>query len=115
LVAFQGKARQTRKGIQVTTATTTTWEGRIDGQYNYGACGMVPLIRIDRRKPKLRNNGYNCFCGHPLVHVPGLAAAIPAEDDRPIRQGHVMVIYSDGSRFGTYASTGRGGDVYDFS
>lgn len=96
------------------TTQQNLWQGRLDGLYDYGACGMVPLIRIDRDKPRLRNNGCNCYCGHPLVHVPGLVDVLPVEDDRPIRQGHVMVFYRDGSRFGTYASTSRGGDVYEF-
>jgi hypothetical protein len=98
----------------VTTTRQDLWQGRLDGQYDYGACGMVPLIRIDRAKPRLRNNGYNCYCGHPLVCVPGLADALPVREDCTIRQGHVMVVYRDGSKFGTYASTGRGGDVYEF-
>ena len=93
----------------------TTLQGKLDGQYDFGACGMVPLIRLNCRKPKLRNNGYNCYGGHPRVCVPGLRDALPVEDDRPLRQGHVMVVYRDGSRFGTYASTVLGGDLYDFS
>jgi len=90
-------------------------EGRLDGLHDYGACGMVPLVRLDCRKPRLRNNGYNCYGGHPRVHVPGLAAALPKREDGFGSQGHVMVFYRDGSRFGTYASTVLGGDNYDFS
>ena len=88
--------------------------GRLDGMYDYGFCGMVPLIWLDVAKPVLTNNGFNCFGGHRLVHVPGLAEALP-DEGRAIRQGHVMVFYSDGQRFGTYATTLRGGDVYDLS
>ncbi len=91
-----------------------TWEGKLDGKFDYGACGMVPLIRVNHAKPRLRNNGYNCYGGHPVVHVPGLAAAMP-DEGRAIRQGHVMVVYRDGSRFGTYADTIRGNDMYSFS
>ena len=89
--------------------------GKLDGLYDYGNCGMVPLIRLDCRKPRLRNNGYNCYGGHPRVHVPGLRDALPIEADRPLRQGLVMFVYRDGSRFGTYARYGLGGDLYDFS
>jgi len=91
-----------------------TWEGKLDGEFDYGACGMVPLIRVNHAKPRLRNNGFNCYGGHPVVHVPGLAAALP-DEGRPIRQGHVMVVYRDGKQFGTYADTVRGNDLYAFS
>jgi hypothetical protein len=86
----------------------------LDGTFDYGACGIVPLIKIDQPKPKLRNNGFNCYGGHPVVHVPGLSASLP-DEGRPIRQGHVMVVYRDGKRFGTYADTIRGNDLYSFS
>ena len=83
--------------------------GKIDGTFDYGACGIVPKIVLPIRKPKLRNNGYNAFGGHPRVHVPGLKALLPDYG------GHVMVFYACGGRFGTYASHNFGGDLYDFS
>jgi hypothetical protein len=83
--------------------------GKIDGTYDYGAAGIVPKIVVPIKKPKLKNNGFNSFVGHPKVSVPGLAEKLPSHG------GHVMVFYSDGGKFGTYASNNNGNDTYSFS
>lgn len=88
--------------------------GTIIGTCDYGACGIVPLVRIDAPKPRLRNNGCNAYCGHPRTHVPGLAQQLPPDACGIVRQGHVMLTYADGQSFGTYASDANGDDVYTF-
>lgn len=95
-------------------AAKATVIGTVDGTYDYGACGIVPLIRVPIAKPRLRNNGYNSYNGHPVVKVEGLYEVLPNEG-RPIRQGHVMVMYRDGQRFGTYAAGYPGNSEYSFS
>ena len=75
--------------------------GTINGTYDYGACGIVPRIAMNGSKPKLVNNGYACFGGHPNIKVPGLFDALP-DEGRQARQGHVMLIYPSGEQFGTY-------------
>ncbi len=79
---------------------------KLDGQYDFGFVGMVPMIRVDAPRPKLVNNGYCCYSGIPELHVPGLRDALP-DDGRPIRQGHVMLVFADGQHFSSYASIGR--------
>lgn len=83
--------------------------GTINGSFDYGACGIVPRIEVAIRKPKFRNNGFNCYSGMPPVRVDGLVDVLPAGG------GHVMVFFADGQRFGTYASNNRGDGVYNFS
>lgn len=87
-------------------------DGVLDGTYDYGNCGIVPLVRVDIEKPKLRNNGYNCYTGHPRLRVPGLAAVLPGEG-QSIRQGHVMIFYRCGGSFGTFLGTNLGNDLFD--
>ncbi len=87
---------------------------RLGGRYDYGQCGMTPSLRLDVVKPVRRNNGFACFSGHLLVHVPGLAVALP-DERRAIGQGHVIIDHADEQQFGTYPMTLRDGDVYDFS
>lgn len=89
--------------------------GNLVGTINRGALGAIPLVRIAAPKPKLSNNGFAVFCGHPRVSIPGLAAALRAADDHPIPQGHICVSYSDGSEFLTYAADMNGCDQYDLS
>jgi len=89
--------------------------GTLDGTTDAGACGPIPVVQIDAPKPRLRNNGYACYCGHPLVKIEGLRDALPAPDDgRIIRRGYVVLRYRDGLQFFTYASTVRGDDTYSF-
>lgn len=83
----------------------------LDARFDAGACGMIPRIRIDSPKPKLHNNGWACYLGHPPVHVPGLSAALPDDPERTFRQGHVMLEYADGQRFQTYADTLNGDTI----
>jgi len=87
--------------------------GRLDGLYDYGACGMVPLIRLDVAKPVLRNNGFACFSGHPLVHVRGLAVALLTRD---VPSGRVMSWCSTPMAAVRHVCDDLAcGDVYDFS
>lgn len=83
--------------------------GKIDGTHDFGAVGIVPKVVLSIKKPKLKNNGFNSYVGHPAVSVPGLADALGGEP------GHVMVFYSDGGKFGTFASNNHGNDTYIFS
>ena len=85
---------------------------KIDGTYDYGNCGIVPLVRVPMPKPKLRNNGYCEFNGCPTLHVPGLSAAFPTPGYT--NSGHVMLVFSDDKTFGTFASR-QPGDIYRFS
>lgn len=87
---------------------------RIDGTYDFGNCGIVPLIRVAGNKPKFKNNGYACFAGQEPLTVPGLYNALP-DDGRQLRQGHVMLVYDDGGRFGTYAHAYSPDAAYNFS
>lgn len=85
----------------------------IDGTYDYGACGTVPLIRVPMRKPDFRNNGYGVFSGLPRVNVPDLRDVL-SNRDGIIPQGHVMIVFECGGRFGSYASAMDTSDNYDF-
>ena len=87
--------------------------GKVDGTYDFGACGIVPKVVLPIKKPKLKNNGFNAFNGHPKVSVPGLGDLLPKHG--VIGQGHVMVFYACGGKFGTYASNINGNDTYSFS
>ena len=87
----------------------------LNGTCNAGALGTIPVIRVAGRKPKLKNNGYNCYSGQPDLHVPGLAQALPEQPGRPIRQGHVKLVYSQGEEMLTWVSTVRGNDTYSVS
>jgi hypothetical protein len=86
-------------------------QGRLDGVFDYGAAGIVPLIRLDIPKPRLVNNGYAVYGGHPEIEVPGLFEALAESPDlRPdvadrYRSGHVMIYYADGERFGSFAGS----------
>lgn len=87
----------------------------IIGKYDYGNCGMVPLILVPIPKPKLSNNGCNDFVGMPVVDVPGLYDILESDERWKSRHGHVMLVFSDGQRFGTWASTSGNDDRYLFS
>ena len=78
-----------------------------------GVLGAVPVVRVAAPMPRLINNGFNCFLGVPVLHIPGLAHALP-DDGRPIRQGHVMLSFADGNAFLSYTSTVRGDDTFSF-
>lgn len=78
-----------------------------------GALGTLPLVRVATRKPKLKNNGFNCFHGQPDMEVPGLEEALK-EADRPIAQGWVKLQYNDGSALLYAANTKHGGEKFSF-
>ena len=93
-----------------------TVTGRVVGTWDYGACGIVPLIEVPITKPKFRNNGFNCYSGMPVVRCPELFDLLPADGHwKEFRQGHVMVRFTDGERFGTYASGTSAKTDYSFS
>ena len=90
------------------TATAT-----LIGTVEKGALETIPLIAVSTKRPKFRNNGYNCFSGQADLRIPGLSDALP-DEGRPIRQNHVCLRYADGKEFLTYTSTLKGNDIYSF-
>lgn len=84
--------------------------GRIIGTADHGACGICPLVELPIHKPRMRNNGYNCYVGHPEVYVPGLRAVL-RDGDRE-GQGHVEFRYRGGGSFFSYVSDYRREDRY---
>jgi hypothetical protein len=91
-----------------------TITGRIAGTFDYGNCGIVPLVQVDIPKPTLRNNGFMEFTGMPQVQVPGLGDALTESNHAGLKQGHVMIRFSDGGTFGTYTAANPK-DTYWFS
>lgn len=95
---------------------STTQAAELVGMIEQGACGMVPHIRCDFPMPKLTNNGYACYIGMPKLTVPNLYAALPDDvERRPMRQDHVLVSFSDGKHFLSYACMYREGDAISLS
>jgi len=75
---------------------------RIDSE-DCGNLGIIPAIVLDSPQPKLRNNGFNSFVGQPNLTIPELG-----------RSRHVVLRYSCGGRFQTWASA-MGDGVFSFS
>ncbi len=81
------------------TALTGTLQGTADlGKW----LGAVPSIRVQGNRPRLRNNGFNCFAGQGALDVPGLDALLERG------RGHVQVEYDNGDVL-YWASRSNGG------
>jgi len=94
-------------------------QAKLVGTEKRGALGEVPVIQVDGPKPKLTNNGYNCFSGQAKLHVPGLRNALVEYDNREgsgngAPQGHVILKYADGGEFGSYTGLGGEEEIYSF-
>lgn len=78
--------------------------GRLAGTVDAGACGTIPVVQFHGRKPRLRNNGYNCYAGQPEFSCEGLADALRPQSVSGMAQGHCRLEYADGSHWMAYVA-----------
>ncbi len=93
----------------------TSQIGKLNGTIEMGACGVIPLVVVDFPKPKLTNNGYACYSGVPALKVDGLYDQLPILDGCKIRQGDILVRFSCGGQFLTWASAFNAQSEYRLS
>lgn len=67
-----------------------------------------PVVYVNVKKPRLKNNGYASYNGCPEFSSKEVYDLLPVDkgyEHLSTKQGHITIRFIDGKEFGTYAFT----------